>query len=72
MNEYTNALEVSCRGSVVLLQREPHECFINNYNHSVMLARQANMDIQYVLNTYACVMYVASYIMNKRSPWVNC
>ena len=42
-NEYTNTLELSCRGSVVLLQREPHEC--NNYNPSVMLAWQANMDI---------------------------
>ena len=62
-NEYTNALEVSCRGSVVLLQREPNECFVNNYNPSVMLAWQANMDIQFVLNAYACVMYVASYIM---------
>ena len=62
-NEYTNALEVSCRGSVVLLQREPHECLINNYNPSVMLAWQANMDIRYVLNAYTCVMYVASYIM---------
>ena len=30
------------------------------YNPSVMLAWQANMDI---LNAYACVMYVASYIM---------
>ena len=28
-----------------------------------MLARQANHDIQYVLNAYACVMYVASYVM---------
>ena len=28
-----------------------------------MLAWQANMDVQYVLNAYACVMYVASYIM---------
>ena len=27
------------------------------------LAWQANTDIQYVLNAYACVMYVASYIM---------
>ena len=26
-------------------------------------AWQANTDIQYVLNAYACVMYVASYIM---------
>ncbi len=28
-----------------------------------MLAWQANMDIQYVRNAYACVMYVASYVM---------
>lgn len=28
-----------------------------------MLAWQANMDLQYVLNAYARVMYVASYIM---------
>ena len=30
---------------------------------SVMLAWQANMDIQFVMNAYACIMYVASYIM---------
>ena len=28
-----------------------------------MLAWQANMDIQFVLDAYSCVMYVASYIM---------
>ena len=27
------------------------------------LTWQANTDIQYVLNAYACIMYVASYIM---------
>ena len=32
-------------------------------NPSVMLAWQANMDIQFVLNAYACIMYVASYMM---------
>ena len=36
---------------------------VNNYNGPVMLAWQANMDLQYVLNAYACIMYVASYIM---------
>ena len=36
---------------------------INNYNAPVTLAWQANTDIQYVLNAYACVMHVASYIM---------
>lgn len=62
-DEYTEALEISNKGNVVVLRREPNECFINNYNGSVMLAWQANMDLQYVLNAYACVMYVASYIM---------
>ena len=28
-----------------------------------MLAWQANMDLQYVMNPYACIMYVASYMM---------
>ena len=62
-SEYTQALEVSSKGNVVILRREPNECSVNNYNPSVMLAWQANMDIQFVLNAYACVMYVASYIM---------
>ena len=28
-----------------------------------MLAWQANMDLQFVLNVYACIMHVASYII---------
>ena len=63
LDGYTEALEVSNKGSVVLLKREPSECMVNNYNGPVMLAWQANMDLQYVLNAYACIMYVASYIM---------
>lgn len=69
---YLDALEVSINGNVVVLKREPGECCINNYNPSVMLAWQANMDIQFVLNAYAFVMYVASYIMKQRGPWVSC
>ncbi len=56
-NDYVKALEVTNSGTVV---RSPNE---QNYNPSVMSAWQANMDIQYVLNAYACVMYVASYVM---------
>ena len=63
-SEYTQALEVTSKGSVVVLNREPNE-WNNNYNGSVTLAWQANTDIQYVLNAYACVMYVALYIMKK-------
>ena len=45
------------------MKHDPDATRINNYNSAVMLAWQANMDIQYVLNAYACVMCVASYIM---------
>ena len=62
-SDYMAALEVSSKGSVIVLKREPNECSVNNYNSAVMLAWQANMDLQYVLNAYACIMYVASYIM---------
>ena len=44
--DYIDALELSTNGNVVVLKREPNECFINNYNPSVMLAWQANMDIR--------------------------
>ena len=62
-HEYMKALEIFSKGNVVILKREPHECSIKNYNGAVMLAWKANMDLQYVLNAYACIMYVASYIM---------
>ena len=62
-SEYEEALQVSASSSVVVHKRKPSECNINNYNPHVMLAWQANMDLQYVLNAYACLMYVASYIM---------
>lgn len=45
---------------MVLWKRKLSE---NNYNASIMLAWQANHDIQNVLNAYACVMYVALYVM---------
>ena len=61
--DYVNALRTSSRGNVIVLRCKPCECKVNNYNPHVMLSWQANMDIQYVLNAYACVMYVASYMM---------
>ena len=36
--DYIDALQVSTNGNVVVHKREPTECFINNYNPSVLLA----------------------------------
>ena len=60
--DYKEAISTTTSGNVVVLKREPKDCNVNNYNVHVLKAWQANMDIQYVLNPYACVMYVASYM----------
>ena len=39
-----------------------NEVRINNYNHACLSAWRANMDIQYVLDVYACAVYIANYI----------
>ena len=62
-SNYETALCKTNRGNNIVLKRNPCDCNVNNYNPSVLLAWQANMDIQYVMDAYACVMYVASYIM---------
>ena len=41
---------------------KPNELRINNYNPVCLKAWRANMDIQFVLDMYACAMYIVSYI----------
>jgi hypothetical protein len=48
-----------------MLKRLPHECRINNYNKNILLAWRANMDIQYILDPYACIVYIINYITKK-------
>jgi hypothetical protein len=50
------------RQPAILLKRRPCEMNINNYNILLMKSWEANLDVQFVTNTYACVMYVASYV----------
>ena len=61
-NNYEKAISTTTSGNVVVLKRNPMDCNVNNYNPNVLKAWQANMDIQYVMNPYACAMHVASYI----------
>ena len=60
--EYMEALSVSKKGTNVVLQRSPAEQSINGYNPTILKAWQANIDVQYILDAYACVMYVAAYM----------
>ena len=39
--------------------------WINSYNKHVIKAWQANMDLQYIIDPYSCIMYVTSYMMKS-------
>ncbi|KAK0133509.1 ATP-dependent DNA helicase PIF7 [Merluccius polli] len=47
---------------VVMLKRDPNDCWINNYNPDLLRAWNANMDIQYVVDDFTCIMYMMSYV----------
>ncbi|KAL9983382.1 hypothetical protein ACROYT_G005544 [Oculina patagonica] len=60
--QYIRAVRFSLNRDTVLLKRAPCEIRINSYNSVLLRAWQANMDIQYVLDPYACAIYILSYI----------
>ena len=60
--KYIKALRLSLKHSTLLLKRSPSEIRINGYNPHLLKAWQANKDIQFVLDPYACAFYILSYI----------
>ncbi|CAF1481213.1 unnamed protein product [Adineta ricciae] len=42
-------------------KREPNARWINQYNEELLRAWNANMDIQFILDPYACARYLMSY-----------
>jgi len=62
INEYHHAFSIGVKGLSYVIKQKLCEKFINNYNPIILKAWQAKMDIQPVLNTYACIMYIVSYV----------
>ena len=60
--KYILAIRSSLNSPTIFLKREPNELRLNNYNSACLSAWRANMDIQFVLDVYACAMYIVSYI----------
>jgi hypothetical protein len=55
-HEYILAIRSSLSCPTIFLKRSPNELRINNYNSPCLLAWRANMDIQFILDVYACAM----------------
>ena len=59
---YLLAVQSSLKTPTIFLKRKPNKLRINNYNAACLSAWHANMDIQFVLDVYACAIYIVSYI----------
>ncbi len=62
MDDYCVYAEALSTSNVILLKRDPKEAWVNGYNPDLLRAWNANMDIQFVLDSFSCIMYMLSYI----------
>ena len=61
-SQYIETIRYSLKRPTLLLKRSPSKIRINNYNTNLLKAWRANMDLQFVLDPYACTVYILSYI----------
>ena len=59
---YQRAHRVLASKTTTILKRNPNEMWTNQYNPCLLKSWDANMDIQYVLDPFSCIVYIISYI----------
>ena len=72
--EYLDIIKMSDKGKVLVLKRTIKERNINNYNREMLVAWDANMDIQIAFDPYAVISYIANYMMkdeNSTTPFLR-
>ena len=69
--EYIKMIRAELKKAEVFLKRAPNEIRINAYNPMIMSLHRANMDIQFILDPYACSMYVLTTLTNLKMECLN-
>ncbi|XP_070548911.1 uncharacterized protein [Ptychodera flava] len=65
-DDYIKCIRSSLRTATVFLQRKPCDLRVNAYMKYLLPAWGANHDLQFVLDPYACAMYIVSYISKSQ------
>ncbi|XP_052713814.1 uncharacterized protein LOC128187408 [Crassostrea angulata] len=60
--QYETAYNMITKKKAIVLKREPCELWTNQYNSCLLRCWDANMDIQFVLDPFSCIVYIISYI----------
>ena len=67
LNQYIMILRANIKAPTVFLKRKLKDIRTNAYNVFILMLHQANMDIQFILDIFACIAYILKYIVVKSS-----
>jgi len=57
------AIRSSIKRPTVFLKRSTNAIFVNDYNEDILSCWQANIDFQFIIDTYACAKYCVGYVL---------
>ena len=63
---YNDSIKIASKGPSIILHRNPCDININSCNIDILRLCGANIDLQYVVNEVATVMYVCSYMTKDK------
>lgn len=68
---YILAIRSSLKSPKLFLKRGIEEIRINSYNELLLRAWEANIDVQFILDGYACASYLVSYVSKSQKGMSN-
>lgn len=71
LERYIHALRSSLNQEKIFLKRNPNEVRINAFNSELLKSWQANLDIQFITDGYACGTYIVSYVSKGQRGMSN-
>jgi hypothetical protein len=68
--KYIKAVQSQLKATKILIKRAPKDARVNPYAAKILMLMQSNIDVQFVLDPYACIGYIVEYI-NKPSRGIS-
>ncbi len=63
---FEKAYQLTSKKTSVVLKRNINDVWVNQYNKDLLRCWNANLDIQFVCDAYACVVYIISYLKSRK------
>ncbi|CAG9799466.1 unnamed protein product [Chironomus riparius] len=69
-DKYIKTIRSQLKATKIFIKRAPKDARVNPYSKKILMLMQSNIDVQFVLDPYACIGYIVEYI-NKPSRGIS-